>query len=100
MFESDDGTVSDKSATHEWGKFFIEGGKKIGQTFLILENDLQEKGMEEAGFVDITAVDKKVIPAPYCSDAVTTDSPSVDTRWGVAKRPKEARNRAICSICS
>ena len=60
MFESDDGTVTDTSAMHEWGRFYIEGGKRLGQTFEILENDLQEKCMEEAGFVDITTVNKKV----------------------------------------
>lgn len=60
MFESDDGTVTDMSAMHEWGKFFIEGGRRLGQTFLILENDLQQKYMDEAGFVDITVVNKKV----------------------------------------
>ncbi|KAI5460193.1 S-adenosyl-L-methionine-dependent methyltransferase [Mariannaea sp. PMI_226] len=60
MMESDDGTVKDTSALHEWGKFFIEGGKKLGQPFTILEADLQRKGMEEAGFVDIHIENRKI----------------------------------------
>ncbi|KAF4451710.1 hypothetical protein F53441_5389 [Fusarium austroafricanum] len=53
MLESDDGTVQEGSAMNEWGKFFIEGGKKLGRTFTILDDDLQRKGMEDAGFTDI-----------------------------------------------
>ena len=64
MMQSDDNSVSDTSALHEWGKFFIEGGKKMGQTFTIVEDDLQRKSMEESGFVDIHAVDFKV-SAPF-----------------------------------
>ncbi|KIL94198.1 methyltransferase [Fusarium avenaceum] len=60
MIESDDGTVTNTSAIHEWGRFFIEGGKKIGQTFTVIDDDLQRKGMEDAGFVDIQVVDHKI----------------------------------------
>lgn len=58
--ESDDGSVTPDSAHAEWGKFFIEGSKKMGRSCTILEDDLQRKGMEAAGFVDIKFVDKKV----------------------------------------
>ncbi|KAI1072047.1 hypothetical protein LB507_004962 [Fusarium sp. FIESC RH6] len=57
--ESDDDSVQDGSAINEWGKFFIEGGKKLGRTFTIIDDDLQKKGMEEAGFVDIKTWDFK-----------------------------------------
>ncbi|KAM0492585.1 hypothetical protein ACHAP8_009762 [Fusarium lateritium] len=57
--ESDDGSVQEGSAMSEWGKFFIEGGKKLGRTFTILDDDLQKQGMEEAGFVDIGTWDFK-----------------------------------------
>ncbi|KAH7185148.1 S-adenosyl-L-methionine-dependent methyltransferase [Fusarium flagelliforme] len=57
--ESDDGSVQEGSAIDEWGKFFIEGGKKLGRTFTIIDDDLQQKGMEEAGFVDIKTWDFK-----------------------------------------
>ncbi|RKL31389.1 hypothetical protein BFJ72_g11023 [Fusarium proliferatum] len=57
--ESDDGTVTETCAINEWGKFFIEGGKKLNRTFEILDKDLQQKGMEEAGFVDVKVWDFK-----------------------------------------
>ncbi|KAF4428785.1 methyltransferase [Fusarium acutatum] len=60
MMESDDGTVTDTSAMHEWGRFFIEGGKKMEQPCTIIEDDLQQKCMHEAGFEDITIADYKV----------------------------------------
>ncbi|KAF9782006.1 hypothetical protein IL306_011786 [Fusarium sp. DS 682] len=53
LLESDDDSVKEGSAMSEWGKFFIEGGKRLGQTFTILDDDLQKKGMEDAGFTDI-----------------------------------------------
>ncbi|KFA51585.1 hypothetical protein S40293_03925 [Stachybotrys chartarum IBT 40293] len=51
--ESDDGSVTETSAMNEWGKFFIEGGKKLGRPFTIIDDDIQQKCMEEAGFVDV-----------------------------------------------
>ncbi|KAH7190040.1 S-adenosyl-L-methionine-dependent methyltransferase [Fusarium oxysporum] len=57
--ESDDGTVNETCAINEWGKFFIEGGKKLNRTFEIIDKDLQQKGMEEAGFVDVKVWDFK-----------------------------------------
>ncbi|KAH7120643.1 S-adenosyl-L-methionine-dependent methyltransferase [Dactylonectria macrodidyma] len=53
MGYSDDGTLKEGSALAEWGKFFHEGGKKLGRVFTPLPGDLQEKGLREAGFVDI-----------------------------------------------
>ncbi|RSL39382.1 hypothetical protein CEP53_014094 [Fusarium sp. AF-6] len=50
---SDDDTVKDDSAMGQWGKFFVEGGKKLGATFTVVEDDTQKKEMEKAGFVDI-----------------------------------------------
>jgi ubiquinone/menaquinone biosynthesis C-methylase UbiE len=58
--ESDDGSVTETSAMNEWGKFFIEGGKKLGRPFTLIEDDTQKKCMEEAGFVDIQTWDLKV----------------------------------------
>ncbi|CVL01395.1 related to methyltransferase [Fusarium proliferatum] len=60
MMESDDGTVTDTSAMHEWGRFFIEGGKKMGQPCTIIEDDLQQKCMREAGFEEIKIADYKI----------------------------------------
>ncbi|KAH7012949.1 S-adenosyl-L-methionine-dependent methyltransferase [Ilyonectria destructans] len=51
--ESDDGTVDETSAMGQWGKIFIEGGQKIGRTFTVFQDNVQNKSLEEAGFVDL-----------------------------------------------
>ncbi|TPX12518.1 uncharacterized protein E0L32_000695 [Thyridium curvatum] len=56
---SDDGTVPDTSAHGQWGKFFVDGGRKIGRSFTIFEDDTQRKAMADAGFVDIVVTDQK-----------------------------------------
>lgn len=58
--DCDDGTIHEKSAMHQWGKFFVEGGKKIGRSFTIVEDGVQKKSMEGAGFVGIEERDFKV----------------------------------------
>ncbi|KAK3399766.1 S-adenosyl-L-methionine-dependent methyltransferase [Sordaria brevicollis] len=56
-FLSDNGSIKPGSALHQWGKVFKEGGRKLGRPFSIYEDDLQRKGMEAAGFVDIQIKD-------------------------------------------
>ncbi|KAJ9142423.1 Methyltransferase domain-containing protein [Pleurostoma richardsiae] len=51
--ESDDSSVGDNTAMAQWGRFFVEGGKKLGRSFLVVDEGVQKKAMEEAGFVDI-----------------------------------------------
>ncbi|RSL71566.1 hypothetical protein CEP54_001346 [Fusarium duplospermum] len=58
--DCDDGSIHEKSAMHQWGKFFVEGGKKIGRSFTIVEDGVQKKGMEEAGFVNVEERNFKV----------------------------------------
>ena len=60
IVESDDGTVKPDSALGQWGKFFIKGGEKSGRTFMVVNEGLQRKAMEAAGFVDIQEFDFKV----------------------------------------
>ncbi|KAH6954545.1 S-adenosyl-L-methionine-dependent methyltransferase [Fusarium avenaceum] len=57
---SDDGSLKDGSAIAEWGKFFHEGGRKLGRVFSPLPDNLQEKGLKAAGFVDIQSKTIKV----------------------------------------
>jgi ubiquinone/menaquinone biosynthesis C-methylase UbiE len=57
-FRSDDGTAEEEEVYKTCNKLYEEGGKAIGRTFFV--HDLQPKGMEEAGFVDIKTVDYKV----------------------------------------
>ncbi|KAK0615105.1 S-adenosyl-L-methionine-dependent methyltransferase [Bombardia bombarda] len=60
VIESDDDTVTDKTALSQWGKIFIDGGKKIGRSFTLVQDDTQRKVMEKAGFVDIQYQDVKM----------------------------------------
>ncbi|KAI1333891.1 S-adenosyl-L-methionine-dependent methyltransferase [Xylariaceae sp. FL0016] len=51
--QSDDDTVRPETALGQWGRVFAEAGKKFGRSFQPIEDDLQRKAMEKAGFVDI-----------------------------------------------
>ncbi|KAK5651338.1 hypothetical protein OQA88_12571 [Cercophora sp. LCS_1] len=53
IIESDDGSITDQHALGQWGKIFIEGGQKIGRSFRVVQDELQKKAMQAAGFVDI-----------------------------------------------
>ena len=68
--DSDDDTVSETSAIGQWGKVFVEGGKKLGQTFTVVPEGLQRKSMEEAGFVDIQERDISVSSDGLSSDMI------------------------------
>ncbi|KAI0144462.1 S-adenosyl-L-methionine-dependent methyltransferase [Xylariaceae sp. FL1272] len=59
MITSDDGTVPVGCALDQWGRVFWEAGKKSGRTFRVLEDEIQRKAMEAAGFVDIKITDFK-----------------------------------------
>lgn len=61
-FVSDDNTVDPDSALALWGRMCKETGEKIGRPFTVLTDNVQKKGLEEAGFVDIQSVDYKVGP--------------------------------------
>ncbi|KAK0641361.1 S-adenosyl-L-methionine-dependent methyltransferase [Cercophora newfieldiana] len=51
--ESDDGSLKPTTALYQWGKIFVEGGRKLGRTWTLYEEDIQRKAMEDAGFVDV-----------------------------------------------
>lgn len=57
---SDDDTVKETSAMGQWGKIFFEGGRKLQRPFSVLEDEMQRKGMEEAGFENIEECNIKV----------------------------------------
>ena len=54
------GSVKPGSALDQWGNIWTEGGKAFGRTFDPYEEDLQRKGMEAAGFVDIEFKDMAI----------------------------------------
>ncbi|KAF4456156.1 hypothetical protein F53441_1640 [Fusarium austroafricanum] len=57
---SDDNSVAEDSAMGQWGKLFMEGGRKLQRPFSVIEDDIQAKGMKEAGFTNIEEDNIKV----------------------------------------
>ena len=60
IIKSDDSTVDGNSAMGQWGKFFIEGSKRIGSSFTVVEDGTQRKALEQAGFINLQEFDFKV----------------------------------------
>jgi len=52
-----------------YNKAFSEAGKKTGRTFDIVPDDIQKKGMEAAGYVDIQVKDIKIPFGSWPEDA-------------------------------
>lgn len=67
--ESDDGTVKETDAIGQWGKLFVEYGRRCGRPFTTVTSGLEKKAMEEAGFVDIKEKEIKVSTNPLSSPA-------------------------------
>lgn len=96
---SQDGTVTPESALGQWGKIFDEGGKKLGQTFNVVDLQLQRKGLEEAGFVDIQEVDMVVcshLPL-FSNPANLTVNVCLSPRSAAGLRTRHSRNRGRSS---
>ncbi|KAI1492951.1 S-adenosyl-L-methionine-dependent methyltransferase [Biscogniauxia mediterranea] len=53
VITSDDGTVTPESALGQWGRVFGEAGTKFGRSFRVVEDGIQRKALEAAGFVDL-----------------------------------------------
>ncbi|MBE3043605.1 methyltransferase domain-containing protein [Candidatus Bathyarchaeota archaeon] len=68
IYESDDGTVKQGSAMEQWGEFLDAGGKAMGQSFRVVDEDVQRLGLEEAGFVNIEYRDIKVPTGTWPKD--------------------------------
>ena len=57
---SDDGTADGNFGIDTWNKLFDLAGKKLGNSFTVVADDLQRQGFEKAGFEDIKVVNYKV----------------------------------------
>ncbi|KAM0327107.1 hypothetical protein ACHAQA_006235 [Verticillium albo-atrum] len=61
IIRSDDGSItSDTVMGSWWPRMFVEGGRAFGRSFTVLSDELQRRGMEEAGFVDLHEVNFKL----------------------------------------
>ena len=70
IFRSDHTTIKADSALGQWGQFFVEGGKTIGRSFLAVEDGLQKKALEDAGFVDVDEFNFKNPMGGWAKDPV------------------------------
>ncbi|SPO06578.1 uncharacterized protein DNG_09268 [Cephalotrichum gorgonifer] len=56
---SDHEEIPETAALGQWGKIFAEGGKRTGRSSTVLEDNTQQKAIQEAGFVDVQVFDYK-----------------------------------------
>lgn len=68
-----DETVKDDSAIAQWGRVWNAAGKKMGRTFEVYAENLQQKGMEAAGFVDIEVKDYYIPLGVWHKDKVLAE---------------------------
>ena len=69
VFLSDDGSIPPGSPMHQWGEVFVESGRRTGRTFTVVEDDLQRRGMVEAGFGEVGVWEFKV-RLVFCSPSL------------------------------
>ena len=55
FFESDDGTLTEKTALNQWGIFFREGASALGSkaSFSVVRDEVQMKALKEVGFQNL-----------------------------------------------
>jgi hypothetical protein len=73
VFKSEDGSLVEGSSMDQWGKVFIEAGRKFGRPFDIVGKNVVDRAFEEAGFEGITKWDFKVSDAIAKGVAGVTD---------------------------
>lgn len=68
----DDGSADGCEAVTTWNRIFEEGGRKLGNSFTVVEGDTQDAGIRDAGFEDVTVRVYKVSPLLYMTDRFTS----------------------------
>jgi len=59
VYQSDDGSLKKGSPMDEWGKVFVEAGRKFGRPFDVVGEGIVEKAFKEAGFGEAVVWDRK-----------------------------------------
>lgn len=67
VFRSEDGTLLPGSPLDEWGKVFVEAGKKFGRPFDVVGDGLVQDAFKKAGFSNIVEWEFKVSNYHGCS---------------------------------
>jgi hypothetical protein len=62
--ESSDGSVHKGSALDMWGHHFQAAGEASHRSFHVVEDDIQQRGMMEAGFINLHVTDYRVREPP------------------------------------
>ncbi|KAL2157329.1 hypothetical protein VTH06DRAFT_6267 [Thermothelomyces fergusii] len=57
---AEDGTIKEGSPLDQWGKVFLQGGRKFGRTFYPVTDNVQRPAIEAAGFTNIVQKDYKI----------------------------------------
>jgi hypothetical protein len=91
VFLSDDESVKPDSALATWGRMCSEAGKKMGRSFTIIADGTQKKVFEEAGFVNIQVVDRKVTNCLYLFSLFLSNT----TQVAVGGWPRDAKQAEI-----
>lgn len=60
VFRSDDGTLLEGSPMDQWGKVFVEAGRKFGRPFDVVGDGLVQEAFRKAGFEEIVEWEYKV----------------------------------------
>ncbi|KAK0631293.1 S-adenosyl-L-methionine-dependent methyltransferase [Immersiella caudata] len=69
VFQSDDGTLKEGSPLDQWGKVFVEAGRKFGRPFDVVGDNVVDKAFDEAGFTDKVVWDAKCPIGGWPKDA-------------------------------
>lgn len=62
VFRSDDGSTDENPVIAVWNRLFTEASAKMGRSFNVPSDDIQQPSLEEAGFTDCKVVDLKASP--------------------------------------
>lgn len=91
LFVSDDGTTENVHGFETWNKLYREGGAKIGRSFTVVEEDLQRKAFEAAGFTDVQVVNYKVRRSPGREHPVSVITYILSSQLPIGGWPQDKR---------
>ncbi|KAL2128481.1 hypothetical protein VTI74DRAFT_9124 [Chaetomium olivicolor] len=66
---AEDGSIAVDSPMDQWGKLFKEAGSITSRSFMVINEDLQRKGLEAAGFTNLVQWDFNCPVTPWPRDA-------------------------------
>lgn len=99
-FLCDDGSADDREVVKTWNKVFEEGGKAVGSSFTVIDDNVQELGIRETGFGEVQGVTLKVNIYPAGAPGKKRKSDAVNCRHRLVhgRRIRSLQMRA--ALCS